>query len=575
MKRLLSVFIAFIFIIGAVPSFADSENQGEAEVLPVAHFNQDYKEEIYTASKESELYAELDGASSLPQGLEIFEENEHISEKEIRYTAYIAGKPSVSFGSYNFRVHFRKDTNTGVHMMDYSLRVEPSVVTMPDAIMGKDYDQRIIDRQVREDDTCTAELYEGGLPEGLKLSSFLDGASGCEAPDARRFRVYVSGMADTQGTYEFTVRVQINNGEYFYSFRLNVSDAQGSSDFIGKKDRLVIGYAGEEYKDVITEFVLPSDGENVSDVSAVISGVMPDGTDVNKTETILDGDCVKIEIGVSGIPGKKGLYSLNVRYEIGDRTYSEKTYDLIIMSGVKGPEMITHNTSTNSYYWMHLDDGEYRCALSGNYPENATIEVQDMSLGMYIDVVMSDGKCAPNGRYIFDICVMTKNADPVYYTCVLNIVDYSADLGHIRPTSDTTVKMPLPVRPSKELQGYDILRMPDFIKVTEKDEKILEMSFEGEIQYRPCFILINLHYEDGDRLIMYCIDLMPTVKGDINEDGVVNTGDAVYVLKYSAGMIQLDNYGIDMADVNSDKTVNTGDAVLILKYSAGMIPDFV
>ena len=62
--------------------------------------------------------------------------------------------------------------------------------------------------------------------------------------------------------------------------------------------------------------------------------------------------------------------------------------------------------------------------------------------------------------------------------------------------------------------------------------------------------------------------------GDVNGDGKVNTTDAVFILKYAAGMMQLDETQILAADCNHDGKVNTSDAVLILKYAAGMISSF-
>ena len=59
--------------------------------------------------------------------------------------------------------------------------------------------------------------------------------------------------------------------------------------------------------------------------------------------------------------------------------------------------------------------------------------------------------------------------------------------------------------------------------------------------------------------------------GDVNGDGKINTADAVFVLKYAAGMIQLDEKQLTAGDCNRDGNINTADAVLILKYAAGMI----
>ena len=64
------------------------------------------------------------------------------------------------------------------------------------------------------------------------------------------------------------------------------------------------------------------------------------------------------------------------------------------------------------------------------------------------------------------------------------------------------------------------------------------------------------------------------MKGDVNQDGKVNTQDAVFVLKFSAGMIGLTDEQHAAADTKPDNNVNTADAVLILKYAAGMIAEF-
>lgn len=60
-------------------------------------------------------------------------------------------------------------------------------------------------------------------------------------------------------------------------------------------------------------------------------------------------------------------------------------------------------------------------------------------------------------------------------------------------------------------------------------------------------------------------------KGDANGDGVVNSVDALLVLKQSAGLIKQDGaYSLAM-DSNKDGVVNSADALLILKYSADLL----
>ena len=56
--------------------------------------------------------------------------------------------------------------------------------------------------------------------------------------------------------------------------------------------------------------------------------------------------------------------------------------------------------------------------------------------------------------------------------------------------------------------------------------------------------------------------------GDCNKDGVINTGDAVTVLKHCANIEMLTEQNLVIADMTDDKKINTGDAVAILKKCA-------
>ena len=67
------------------------------------------------------------------------------------------------------------------------------------------------------------------------------------------------------------------------------------------------------------------------------------------------------------------------------------------------------------------------------------------------------------------------------------------------------------------------------------------------------------------------IDKLKITLGDANGDGVVNSVDALLVLKQSAGLIKQDGaYSLAM-DSNKDGVVNSADFLLILKYSADLL----
>lgn len=58
--------------------------------------------------------------------------------------------------------------------------------------------------------------------------------------------------------------------------------------------------------------------------------------------------------------------------------------------------------------------------------------------------------------------------------------------------------------------------------------------------------------------------------GDVNVDGTINTGDAVFVLRHVAELITFEGELLAVADFNGDGTVNTADATAILVYVASV-----
>ena len=62
--------------------------------------------------------------------------------------------------------------------------------------------------------------------------------------------------------------------------------------------------------------------------------------------------------------------------------------------------------------------------------------------------------------------------------------------------------------------------------------------------------------------------------GDVNQDGSINSADALLVLQFSVGNIFLNNAQQKAADVNCNNSIDSADALKILQYSVGIITDF-
>ena len=62
--------------------------------------------------------------------------------------------------------------------------------------------------------------------------------------------------------------------------------------------------------------------------------------------------------------------------------------------------------------------------------------------------------------------------------------------------------------------------------------------------------------------------------GDINNDSLINSSDALLALQHSVDKIKLTGDSFVCADVNKDSMVNSTDALKILQYSVGIIKNF-
>ena len=64
------------------------------------------------------------------------------------------------------------------------------------------------------------------------------------------------------------------------------------------------------------------------------------------------------------------------------------------------------------------------------------------------------------------------------------------------------------------------------------------------------------------------------VLGDVNEDGEIDSRDALRTLRGAAGLVTLTPSQTSAADVNFDNEIDSRDALRILRFAAGLIPSF-
>lgn len=62
--------------------------------------------------------------------------------------------------------------------------------------------------------------------------------------------------------------------------------------------------------------------------------------------------------------------------------------------------------------------------------------------------------------------------------------------------------------------------------------------------------------------------------GDVNGDGIINSADAILVLRYAVELGDLTDTQKLAANVNKDAVINSADAILILRYAVGKITSF-
>ena len=111
---------------------------------------------------------------------------------------------------------------------------------------------------------------------------------------------------------------------------------------------------------------------------------------------------------------------------------------------------------------------------------------------------------------------------------------------------------------------------------TTSNKTIATVSRNGEVTALNIgSAVITATTNDGSFTSEITVKVSSTAEvGDLNNDGDVDAGDALLILRSSVGLIKLSEAQAYVADVNGDGDIDAGDAVMILRYDAGLIDSF-
>lgn len=101
------------------------------------------------------------------------------------------------------------------------------------------------------------------------------------------------------------------------------------------------------------------------------------------------------------------------------------------------------------------------------------------------------------------------------------------------------------------------------------DQNILALPKGGEYKLGENTIEIFLP-ENYDVYTTYKINIVAQQFGDVNNDGAVNSTDALVILQHSVKLITLTSAQFKVADMTGDGAVNSVDALQVLKICVGL-----
>jgi len=192
-----------------------------------------------------------------------------------------------------------------------------------------------------------------------------------------------------------------------------------------------------------------------------------------------------------------------------------------------------------------------------------------------VATVDADGHVTPVSTGYATITVAAKENNAVTNTCVISVqpvrtrvtgISFEAETLNLGIYGTTTL---LPI-----IQPLDATDQS--VTWTTNNKTVATVSRNGEVTgLNVGYAVITATTNDGSFSASITVKVSSTAEvGDINNDGDVDAGDALLILRSNVGLLTLNAAQCSVADVNGDNEIDAGDAILILRYDAGLIDTF-
>lgn len=119
---------------------------------------------------------------------------------------------------------------------------------------------------------------------------------------------------------------------------------------------------------------------------------------------------------------------------------------------------------------------------------------------------------------------------------------------------------------------------PDFgMTITADNASLISQSGNGFKANKAGYARVTVKCNDGMSKVIKLYIGGGCTKGDVNADGVINSADALLILRNTVGLIEFNEDEKNAANVNTDGIINSLDALIVLQITTGIssIWDFV